>query len=267
MASVRRYRKKWLRWKMQYEAFAFREFLKTFRQWVGDIPFDELTPQNYGPLITNSIDTNLMYEAYEKVYTKIGFAHGKRVGRDINLQLKFFTLENFTTAFFNALTSWLRVFGSQRITLIQKTFATDINNIIASGLEDEKSMDEIVRELRQLVNRPDFYRWQAMRIARTETTTAANRAALQAGEVSGFVMEKIWISTLDKRTRRKPPSQFDHLDMDMVRIGADEKFNVNGDLLRYPGDTNGQAADVINCRCTVALVPARDKYGNLIRTQ
>ena len=266
MASVSRYRKKWLKWKAQYEVIAFRELRKTFKQWVAQIPFDDLNVNNYGALISNSIDTDLMFDTYESIYSKVGLTHGKRVGRDINMQLKLFTLDDFTTTFLNDILIWLRGEGGARITLVEHTFIDDITNIIAQGLEDGESMRNVAKELQELVNRPDFYRWQAMRIARTETTAAANRAALVAGEVSGFIMQKIWISKIDKRTRRKPPSEFDHVDMNLVRVGLNEKFNVNGDLLDYPGDPSGEASDVINCRCTVALVPKRDQDGNLIST-
>ena len=38
------------------------------------------------------------------------------------------------------------------------------------------------------------------------------------------------------------------------------------DELAYPGDPKGRAGNVINCRCTVGIIPKRDASGSLIRT-
>jgi hypothetical protein len=34
----------------------------------------------------------------------------------------------------------------------------------------------------------------------------------------------------------------------------DEPFEVDGELLDYPGDPTGSAANVINCRCAVGYI-------------
>ena len=33
------------------------------------------------------------------------------------------------------------------------------------------------------------------------------------------------------------------------KVGIDDPFVVGGDLMQQPGDVNGSAANVINCRC------------------
>ena len=113
-------------------------------------------------------------------------------------------------------------------------------------------------EVRKIVSKPNFYRAQALRIARTETTAAANFAATEAGGVSGFAMQKEWISALDSRTRD------DHAGTNGQKRPESKPFNVGGEKLMYPGDPAGSAGNVINCRCTVAMIPVRDRSGNLI---
>mgnify|MGYP001804312122 CR=1 FL=1 len=54
--------------------------------------------------------------------------------------------------------------------------------------------------------------------------------------------------------------------MDGVRVGKDEDFDVQGEKLAYPGDPKGSAANVINCRCTVAVVPRRNSNGEIVFT-
>ena len=83
---------------------------------------------------------------------------------------------------------------------------------------------------------------------------------IEAGGVSGFAMQKEWISALDSRTRD------DHAGSNGQRRPENTAFNVGGEKLMYPGDPAGSAGNVINCRCTVAMIPARDNAGNLIPT-
>ena len=54
--------------------------------------------------------------------------------------------------------------------------------------------------------------------------------------------------------------------MNQRRVGQSERFNVSGEMLSFPGDPKGRAGNVVNCRCTVAIVPKRDSQGNLVRT-
>lgn len=55
---------------------------------------------------------------------------------------------------------------------------------------------------------------------------------------------KTWIAILDRRTR---PA---HARADGERRTVNDYFNVGGEMLRYPGDFNGSAANIINCRCS-----------------
>jgi len=107
------------------------------------------------------------------------------------------------------------------------------------------------------VNSPKFYKWQALRIARTETTIAMNTATNQAGIDSGVLIKKEWISAGDGNER---PSHRE-LNGDSVELG--QQFS-NG--LMYPGDPSGAADEIINCRCTFLQVPVRDKNGDIIFT-
>lgn len=84
--------------------------------------------------------------------------------------------------------------------------------------------------------------WRALRIARTEVMTASNAGSLQGAKDLGMPMDKIWIATMDQRTRDT------HLAMNNVSVDINEKFS-NG--MDGPGDPEGGAGEVINCRCTL----------------
>ncbi len=266
MASITRYREQWNRYHLAYEKRATPILMRVFREWGNSINWDAMTETNYTAPLRLSIDEKLMFNAYLEIYTQIGLVHGRRVGRSINMQLKEFTFDAFSTSFKENLMRWLLGNGGSRITSVTRTYVELINNLIAVGLEEGKSLSVVTTEIQKLLKSRGFYRWQALRIARTETTTAANYSATQAGEVSGFVMEKVWISTLDSRTRKPPKSHFNHHNMNQVRVPEKSPFLVSGDLMQFPGAPTGQAGNVINCRCTVAIVPKRDRNGSLIRT-
>jgi len=256
--SRRKYRETWERWLISYSRRAYRELKNTFKVWTDNIAWDLLTESNYQAIIAISVDTNPMIETYVEIYTQIGLVHGARVGRGINRQLKQYTYDAFEPYFKSGVTRYLTVYGGTRIRSVEDTYVKEITNLLATRLDDGLTIDQAAREVKKIVDKPSFYKWQATRIARTESTAAANYAATQVSEIVGFVMEKEWISALDSRTRG------DHRAANGQRVPQRERFVIDGEQLRFPGDPAGSAGNVINCRCTVAIVPARDQSGNLI---
>ena len=85
------------------------------------------------------------------------------------------------------------------------------------------------------------------RLARTEATTAHNRAAL-AGAGAGE--RKRWVSRHDARTR---PT---HLAADGQTVPVEQTFLVGGYTLAYPGDPRGPMHETAGCRCVTVLVAA-----------
>lgn len=269
----RQYYNKWERYSDRYAAKSYTELKRVFSSWSKGIDFDSMTENTYKAYLKVylNLNTEQMNEAYMNVYTSVGLTHGRRVGSSINLQLKAFTFDAFSSLFIQEIKEFFAKYGVERIALVQQTYFNDIVKLLETRLERGFTMVEASKEVHKIVNSPKFYRWQAQRIARTESTAAANFGATQSGEVSGFVMQKEWISARSPRTRRTPPNEYDHLHMNGKRVGLNEDFTLRSsrgsvDKLSYPGDPKGAAGDVINCRCTVAVVPKRDSDGNLVRT-
>lgn len=268
--SRRKYRQRYLRWHKQYEKRSATEIKKVFKKWLSNIKWGDLDEFNYSLMIDESINQKELEKAYYTIYYEIGKEHGKRVGKEINQGLKEFTFVGFMTIFDFAIREYFMQYGINRIVTVRNTFFESIMDLIKAGLDEGKSMSVVAREIEPMVNKKEFTRWMAERIARTESTAASNYAALQAGNVTGFKMQKEWISAQDARTRRKPKAQYDHYIMHGKRVGINDLFYMNGkefyneDALRFPGDPKGKPGNVINCRCTVAVVPLRDKEGNLI---
>lgn len=96
----------------------------------------------------------------------------------------------------------------------------------------------------------------ATRIARTESTNVLNEATLQRGvdaeADAGERMVKVWISARDERVRPthgKPP-----IGAHGQTVGVHEKFRVGAGFLERPGDPLGPVEEVVNCRCSIAVL-------------
>ena len=271
MASINKYRQKWLKYHKSYEKRAYTELRKVFKKWNNTVISTEFNKGDIRSQLASSISSEDMYQAYFAIYYGIGLTHAQRVGKFINIELeKSFTLADFMALFERELPMFLRQFGITRIQQVHQSYLDDVFELFNRRLLEGKTMRETTNEVFEIMRSPRFYKYQAERIARTETTGAANYAATKSGKVSGYIMEKEWISATDARTRRKPESHFDHYNMNGVRVGLNDNFIFNPksldmDMLSYPGDPKGLAGNVINCRCTVAVVPKRDKNGRLIR--
>lgn len=136
-----------------------------------------------------------------------------------------------------------------------------IVNVLSIAAQEGWSYDRVTTEL---LKHPEFNRMRAMRIARTETVTAANGAAVLYAQNSGIKMDKIWIAIRDKRTRHS------HESVDTSPIPINQEFRVGGSLMMQPGvrkQNNGfpvPGYEIVNCRCTVAFIPKRDQNGRII---
>lgn len=91
----------------------------------------------------------------------------------------------------------------------------------------------------------DMNRDSAIRTARTAVTGAQNAGRMDsyaAAERMGLTLKKRWRVTLDGRTRHS------HARLDGETVLPGERFS-NG--CRFPGDPQGPAHEVYNCRCTL----------------
>lgn len=120
---------------------------------------------------------------------------------------------------------------------LKKVITQEISRGIASGL----SYADIARNIGNAAKAPLS---RAKVIARTEghrIQQTSTRDAQYAAKEKGADVLKQWDAALDGRTRDS------HRRVDGEIRELDEKFS-NG--LRFPGDPQGSAAEVVNCRCT-----------------
>lgn len=117
---------------------------------------------------------------------------------------------------------------------------------VTSGILQGESIKHLADRLQ--TNIPNMNRDSAIRAARTAVTGAQNAGrqdSYDAAVKMGIEMEKVWLATLDGRTRH------DHAMADGQTVAEDKLFRVGGYELMYPGDPRGPGHEIYNCRCTM----------------
>jgi len=217
---------------------------------VNSIQFANMTIGTYKDLVNGNVTIAEIKAMYLDIYTALVKPHYKRslIKADIDFE--------------TIIAQWLNDTAGLRIVSVHQTLIDSIISVIANGYENNLSVADITRNLQK---RFGWYKSQALRIARTETTTGTNYATVLAAEQSEFELEKTWISVQDNRTRRPPNSVYDHLDMNGVKVDSDKPFFTSGEEIQYPGDPKAKAGNVINCRCKVVFTVKEDADGLPIR--
>lgn len=262
--KTNRYRRQYLKWHQAYEKRTLRELQNVFRKWAYEFkPWGQ--PNQWAHQMESAFEEEDLVKAYTTVYVNLGVTHGGRIRKHIRVQKKDFGLDVFKEAYQRFIAIYLQQNLMATIFDVRQTFikwlAEELvaQQQILGGAPDPA---RVATWLQQQARSRGFYRWQALRIARTEATAASNLGGLQAAKDSGFAMDKVWISATDPRTRRLSKGDyFDHLEMNGVQIPMSEKFKVPGkfgvDELEFPGDPKGHPANIINCRCTLVYRPPK----------
>lgn len=128
--------------------------------------------------------------------------------------------------------------------------------LVAADAEQARQVRAKVRALRaDLTESEQVWHWQARRIARTEATAAMNAATYDAADAMNRAnpepgVRKQWIATGDDRVRDA------HARANGQVVPLNAMFTVGGHFMRYPGDPAAPASLCVNCRCSMAIIPA-----------
>lgn len=128
---------------------------------------------------------------------------------------------------------------------------------VTSSILQGKSIKGIADDLQERIT--TMNRSSAIRTARTAVTGAQNAGRMDsyAAAKMGVKLKKEWLATLDARTRHS------HAMLDGEQVAQDKKFS-NG--CRFPGDPQGPAWEIYNCRCTlIAAVDGVDDTSDALR--
>ena len=150
------FRNKWHRQHTRYEKSAYKIFSRAFRESALKIPFNFINENNYEFIVNSAITTDDITNAYYEVYNEIGTIHGTYTGNSINNQIKIFTEGAFLSEFQRTLISWMFNNAGSRITSVRNTYAKRIIDLIAKGLLKGESIQDIVRDIEQRLEKPAF---------------------------------------------------------------------------------------------------------------
>lgn len=121
----------------------------------------------------------------------------------------------------------------------KKQITASVTSSILQGKDIKEMADDLQKRIESMS------RESAIRTARTAVTGAQNAGRLDtyyAAEKMGIKCRKMWVATLDDRTRDS------HAALDGEIVENDKTFS-NG--CRFPGDPRGAPGETYNCRCTM----------------
>jgi len=196
--------------------------------------------------------------ALVNIWGRAGRMMGQRIIEQVKSGYKHLeTKQDEEGLFQRILREFIEQFGAMRVQQITDATREAMERVIASGLKQGLSVEQIATDLR--ANITEISRIRANVIARTETHSASQHASLQVAKTSRLTLMKEWIPVEDGRTRDFGEGdgvidQFSHRAMQGQRVPVDQAYKVpkrNGTFenMMFPGDPNGSAGNVINCRC------------------
>jgi HK97 family phage portal protein len=182
---------------------------------------------------------NSQSSKWEKVLIAAGQVLIEDFGKQVEEQLK--TIHRPTERKFDpftpAMRAWLAKHAAESVKTILETQKQAMHDIINKGVADKLSVTQIAKSIRGFYT--DNANYLAMRVARTECSTAAGYGQSQAAKQMG-ANRKYFITSRDDRVRDS------HAAMDGEEKDLDEPYS-NGQM--YPGDPNVDPSEFIDCRC------------------
>lgn len=153
-----------------------------------------------------------------------------------------------TSIFEMTVADWIEKHSTEQITNISAFTQEKVRSVLLESVSEGLGAQAIGRKIEEALG-GEFARNRADTIARTEVHQSFNVAGQEAAKATGLDLEKKWLSINDDRTRDS------HKAVNAEVVGMDEKFKVGSSKLLYPGDPEGEAGEVINCRCGIRHIP------------
>jgi hypothetical protein len=192
---------------------------------------------------------------YRDLYVDIGLQFAKWYARSFDKYItKGIESDPFIDQWINSFGAYGSAVAAQRVVLVSGTGKDTLIKITQRLMSDPEFMTLGNTEKARILNNQfsNYSRYQSERLVRTEATAAANFATLESATTifPGAQMMKEWIASFDDRTRST------HAEAGASDpVPYNDPFMVGGSFMMYPGDPSGPAAEVVNCRCSIAPFP------------
>ncbi len=151
--------------------------------------------------------------------------------------------------------AWLKgkkVISTFKISKVNEVTQARIGRQLREGLDAGEGLKDLTERVRTTLG---SNRARAQLIARTQTGGAVS-SGRHAGMKAAGVELKGWLTSRDNNVRAT------HKAAEAAYgdgIPVDQPFEVAGEMLMYPGDPNGSAANIANCRCMTLAKRAAGK--------
>lgn len=147
--------------------------------------------------------------------------------------------------------NYINTVGADHVREITETTRAKVNKALQDGLDNKETLRQVGKRIEKytLGSTTELKRSRALLIARTETLMATAQAKELHVSKYPVIMEKVWVHDHPKVSRDI------HLNLNLKRVDFNEKFNVGGTMMKYPGDPAGGAGNNCNCRCSYVCVP------------
>jgi hypothetical protein len=204
----------------------------------------------------HQIDFLIKNEELKIAYLKYYLSVGEPVIKDTIKELKTLSTKreapaNITAGFFSKL--WRNFVSSyaktieiaKRISKVNDTTKETVRNVLSKNLQSGYGAGQIGLQITKDMKAINSNR--ALLIARTELThingVASQYGAEQSEQITGVQLEKVWNTRMDGKERPE------HASANGQAVDLKGKFIVGGVEMDSPGDPNGGADNVCNCRC------------------
>lgn len=189
-----------------------------------------------------------MQEAFLDLYTEVGDRFARNTYQGLKNQPYPETKQD--PSWLERMKRYVTVEALSRIRGINDTTRRRLALALQIGLENGEGIDDIKRRIMSING---TLAGRARTIARTEIISASNAGSLAGADSTGLNYTKEWVSTFDGKARK------DHENWDGQTASKGQKFilkDEDGDIveLDFPGDPQGPAHQVINCRCTQVYI-------------
>jgi HK97 family phage portal protein len=149
--------------------------------------------------------------------------------------------------------NWIEANAYKTSRYATETTMKEVRAVLKEAVEEGWTVEQIKKEVGASFQ--SMADWRARAIAQTETNTAYNQGSLLGYSQAG-VEYKTWSAVMDEKTRDDHANANDEYSANP--IGIDDLFVVGSDQLQCPGDPNGSAEEVINCRCLMLPIFKED---------
>lgn len=196
------YRRRWLELHHSYETQSYRLFKNAINTQIKAIQADIKDNGTFGLeyFVRYVMPKEPMQQAYEKCYKLIGVKHARFTFKWIKEVARENTAKSITfnsDIYDKAMIEYYRLYGAQMVKDVDETTLKYIAIVLEQGrgrgYTGTQLADFIVKE----IGDPSYSKNRAMRIARTESSRAANYGAYLAGQDSDYVTVLEWIEEFE----------------------------------------------------------------------